>query len=152
MAHIGIFVGTVYGNALCFAEKVEELLRQQSYQVTLFQDGCFNQWQMYADQVILIVTSTTGQGELPENIQLLFQEVKYKFTNQSTLRYGIIALGDSSYNIFCGAGYTFDTLLQEKGATRIGNILTIDCLKQIDPEMIACRWAIEWGACLYKTY
>ncbi|CAK8737666.1 hypothetical protein SODG_001389 [Sodalis praecaptivus] len=62
MAQIGIFVGTVYGNALLTAEEVESVLTEQGHQVTLFEDGSLEQWQAYAERVILIITSTTGQG------------------------------------------------------------------------------------------
>lgn len=63
MAQIGIFIGTVYGNALLTAEEVESVLTEQGHQVTLFEDGGLEQWQAYAERVILIITSTTGLGD-----------------------------------------------------------------------------------------
>ncbi|MGL9769796.1 MAG: flavodoxin [Sodalis sp. (in: enterobacteria)] len=148
MAQIGIFVGTVYGNALLTAEEVELILMNQGHQVMLFEDGNLKQWQAYVKEVILIITSTTGQGGLPNNIIALFQQIKDKLKNQSALRYGVIALGDSSYDIFCGAGYAFDALLQEQGAKRIGSLLEIDALKHPEIKTLACHWATEWGALL----
>ncbi|WMQ74954.1 MAG: hypothetical protein GPOALKHO_001972 [Sodalis sp.] len=148
MAQIGIFVGTVYGNALLTAEEVESVLTEQGHQVTLFEDGNLEQWQVYAERVILIITSTTGQGGLPGNILPLFQQVKDKLGHQSALRYGVIALGDSSYDTFCGAGHAFDVLLQEQGATLVGDLLEIDAMKYPKPEIPACRWAAQWGVLL----
>lgn len=148
MAQIGIFVGTVYGSALFSAEEVESVLIDQGHQVTLFEDGGLAQWQVFAERVILIVTSTTGQGGLPDNIVPLFQHLKDKLGHQKALRYGVIALGDSSYDTFCGAGHAFDTLLQEQGATRVGDLLEIDAVKHPEPETLACRWATAWSALL----
>ncbi|AHF74730.1 putative flavoprotein YqcA (clustered with tRNA pseudouridine synthase C) [Candidatus Sodalis pierantonius str. SOPE] len=148
MAQIGIFVGTVYGNALLTAEEVESVLTEQGHQVTLFEDGGLEQWQAYAERVILIITSTTGQGGLPDNIVPLFQQVKDKLGHQPALRYGVITLGDSSYDTFCGAGHAFDALLQEQGATRVGDLLEIDAVEHPEPETLACPWAAQWGALL----
>ncbi len=63
MAKIGIFVGTVYGNALLVAEEAEPLLQQQGHEVTIFEDPTLADWQHYASDVALIITSTTGQGD-----------------------------------------------------------------------------------------
>ncbi|CUX96527.1 flavodoxin [Candidatus Doolittlea endobia] len=147
MAQISIFVGTVYGNALQIAEAVKSVLTEQGHQVILFQDGDF-QWKAHAERVILIITSTTGKGRLPDNIVPLFQKMKDKLLYQPALHYGIIALGDSSYNTFCNAGHVFDLLLQEQGATRVGALLEIDAIERPEPKTFACQWAREWGALL----
>ena len=39
MAQVGIFVGTVYGNALLVAEETENILKEQGHEVTLFEEG-----------------------------------------------------------------------------------------------------------------
>lgn len=62
MAQIGIFVGTVYGNALLTAEEVESVLTEQGHQVTLFEDGGLEQWQAYAERVILIIPPPPDKG------------------------------------------------------------------------------------------
>lgn len=72
MAQVGIFVGTVYGNALMVAEEAQAILQQQGHQVTLFEEGTLADWQRYAQQHVLVVTSTTGQGDLPDTLVPLF--------------------------------------------------------------------------------
>jgi len=47
---------------------------------------------------VLVVTSTTGQGDLPDSIVPLYEGIKDMY--QPHLRYGIIALGDSTYANF----------------------------------------------------
>lgn len=146
MAQIGIFVGTVYGNALMVAEEAEKILAKHGHEIKLFEEGTIEAWQYYRHHVALIITSTTGQGDLPETIASLYHDIRDKVGFQPELRYGIIALGDSSYEHFCGAGYKFDDLLQEQGATRLGEMFTIDATEEPEPEVYAASWLESWAA------
>lgn len=148
MAQIGIFVGTVYGNALLTAEEVGSILELQGHRVTLFENCTLEQWSRYSNDVVLVITSTTSQGSLPGNIMPLFLQMKSALDKQVTLSYGIIALGDSSYDSFCSAGHSIDALLQDHGAMRVGTILEIDATQYQDPEVVACHWAKQWGKLL----
>ena len=148
MAQIGIFVGTVYGNALLVAEEAEPILQAQGHQVTIFADPRFSDWQQYGDKVALIVTSTTGQGNFPDSIAGLYHDVKDKLGHQPQLRYGVIALGDSSYDHFCGAGKNFDAQLQAQGARRVGEVLLVDAIASPEPESVTSPWVESWGKLL----
>lgn len=148
MAQVGIFVGTVYGNSLLVAEEAENILQQQGHEVKVFEEGTLVEWQFYRQHYALVVTSTTGQGDLPDSIAPLFQAIRDQVGYQPELRYGLIALGDSSYDNFCGAGRTFDALLQEQGATRVGEVLEIDAIEQPEPEVVSCPWVEQWGTLL----
>ncbi|OFS12373.1 flavodoxin [Hafnia sp. HMSC23F03] len=145
MAQVGIFVGTVYGNALMAAEDAENILKAQGHDVKLFEEGTLEEWQFYRNHYVLIVTSTTGQGDLPDSISPLFHSVRDNVGYQPELRYGLIALGDSSYTHFCGAGHQFDELLQEQKATRIGELLEVDAQVDAEPEVVTGPWVEKWG-------
>ncbi|NHB92448.1 flavodoxin [Photorhabdus cinerea] len=145
MAKIGIFVGTVYGNALAVAEEAQQILEQQGHEIEVFEEGELEQWHSYLNHVILVITSTTGQGDLPDNIQTLYCALRDELGYQPELRYGVIALGDGSYENFCGGGRTFDGLLQEQGAIRIGEILLVDAVEEAEPEIFAQPWIKRWG-------
>ncbi|MDL4912923.1 MAG: flavodoxin [Enterobacterales bacterium endosymbiont of Blomia tropicalis] len=148
MAKIGIFVGTVYGNALLVAEEAGPILQEQGHEVNVFEDPTLAQWQDYSTDVALVITSTTGQGDFPDSIADLVNGVKDKLGHQPTLRYGVIALGDSSYDHFCGAGKTFDALLQEQGAQRVGEVLLVDAAEDPEPETVTSPWVEAWGKLL----
>lgn len=148
MAQVGIFVGTVYGNALLVAEEAETLLRAQGHEVRVFEEGTLAEWRAYQQHYVLIVTSTTGQGNLPDSIVPLFVAVRDQLGYQPALRYGVIALGDSSYSDFCGAGHKFDDLLQEQQATRIGELLEVDAQVDAEPEVVTGPWVENWGRLL----
>ncbi len=112
----------------------------------MFDDPTLADWQNYASDVALIVTSTTGHGDFPDTISGLFHAIKDQLGHQPALRYGVIALGDSSYDHFCGAGKTFDALLQEQGAQRVGEVLLVDATENPEPEAVTSPWVEAWGA------
>lgn len=150
MAEVGIFIGTIYGNALFVGEKAQEILTNAGFKVTLFEEPTLTQWQYYRQHYALVITSTTGQGDLPESIAPLYAAIKDSVGYQPELRYGLIALGDSSYDHFCGAGIQFDALLQEQSATRIGDVLTIDASEYPEPEVFAEPWIEHWATLLSR--
>ena len=76
MAEVGIFVGTMYGNSLLVAEEAEAILANQGHKATVYEDPELADWEKYKDKYILVVTSTTGQGDLPDSIVPLFQGIK----------------------------------------------------------------------------
>lgn len=146
MAEIGIFVGTMYGNSLLVAEEAETILTEMGHQARVFEDPLVADWESYTGKYVLVVTSTTGQGDLPDSIVPLFNDLQDMY--QPHLRYGIIALGDSTYANFCGGGKRFDTLLQEQGAQRIGDMLMIDASEDPEPESVSNPWVSQWATLL----
>lgn len=148
MAKIGIFTGTVYGNALLVAEEAEPVLKAQGHEVKIFEDATLADWQAYSSDIALVVTSTTGQGDLPDSIAGLHQQIRERLGYQPELRYGVIALGDSSYEHFCGAGKTFDATLQDQQAQRIGEVLLVDAVENPEPESVTTPWVEQWGKLL----
>ena len=146
MAEVGIFVGTMYGNSLLVAEEAETILTGLGHQAKVFEDPMVADWESYTGKYVLVVTSTTGQGDLPDSIVPLFNDLQDMY--QPHLRYGIIALGDSSYANFCGGGKRFDALLQEQSAQRIGDMLMIDASEDPEPESVSNPWVEQWATSL----
>ena len=148
MAEVGIFVGTMYGNSLLVAEEAEAILASQGHKATVYEDPELADWEKYKDKYILVVTSTTGQGDLPDSIVPLFQGIKDQLGYQPDVRYGIIALGDSAYANFCGGGKQFDALLQEQSAQRVGEMLLIDAGEHPEPESESNPGVENWASLL----
>ncbi|MGY5958341.1 flavodoxin [Kosakonia sp. BK9b] len=148
MADVGIFVGTMYGNSLLVAEEAQAILTAQGHNATVYEDPTAADWDNNQGRYALVVTSTTGQGDLPDSIAPLFHHLRDKVGHQPALRYGMIALGDSTYSHFCGGGKQFDALLQEQGAQRIGEVLMIDASEDPEPESVANPWVEHWATLL----
>ena len=72
------------------------------------------------EQLVLLVTSTQGEGEPPEEALSLYKLLSGKKAPQlSGLKFAVLGLGDSSYPMFCGAGKSFDELLAKLGGERL---------------------------------
>lgn len=73
-------------------------------------------------EYVLIITSTYGEGEMPDNAQLLWDAVSVDSAPKiEQLKYAILALGDTSYDLFCQAGIDWDNRLSELGAQRLSD-------------------------------
>lgn len=144
MAHIGIFIGTVYGNSQLIAEEALPLLEAAGHQGVIIEEPEIADWLDERLDLRLIITSTTGQGDFPDSIAGLYSTLRDDYGYEPEVRYGIIALGDSSYHEYCAAGLAFDQLLQEHQAQRIGEVLLIDAQETPLPEEAALPWLQHW--------
>ena len=88
-------------------------------------------------EYLLIITSTYGEGEMPDNAQLLWdQTLSDSAPKMEKVQYSVLSLGDTSYDYYCQAGIDWDTRLTELGAKRIYD--RIDC--DVDFEDLAENW------------
>ncbi|EFC38308.1 hypothetical protein NAEGRDRAFT_59563 [Naegleria gruberi] len=73
---------------------------------------------------MIIICSTTGNGDVPQNGDNFYRFIKLKSTPAnffSNLSYTILGLGDSNYDMFCNAARNIDKRLTELGADRFSN-------------------------------
>lgn len=76
---------------------------------------------------LLIVTSTYGDGEPPDNAATLHSALHAADAPAlSSLSYSVLALGDSNYPEFCKCGHDFDQRLSSLGAQRLTPIVECD--------------------------
>ncbi len=93
--------------------------------------------EMVVMEFLLIITSTYGEGQMPDNAQMLWETaISEDAPHFENTHYAILALGDTSYDLFCQAGIDWDQRLEALGATRIYQ--RIDC--DVDFEDPAERW------------
>lgn len=144
MAVIKVVVGSVYGNALDVAEMCSQKLTELQHSVELLRKPEVAQVVIPETEVILICTSTTGQGEIPHNLLPFYDQLQDQLPQMPTVKYGVIALGDSSYDTFAEAGYLMDSLMQQLQAQKIGDNLVIDACETMAPLEEAEPWLIEW--------
>ena len=115
-----IVYGTQTGTAEELAYDIEKLSKDKGVDCKVFELDDISMIKLKEINKLLIVTSTTGDGEVPDN-GLTFWENLSSLTelNISNLKYGVLALGDSSHYDFCNAGKIIDEKLKELGANRI---------------------------------
>lgn len=131
------------GNARKVAEQLKaELADTQA--VNLVNAGDYKAKNIAQEQIVLLVTSTQGDGEPPEEAlnlhRFLFGK---KAPSLKGVEFAVLGLGDSSYPHFCQAGKDFDQRFETLGATRIVDRGECD----IDFEQFSVTWINQ-----VKTY
>ena len=89
---------------------------------------------------LLIITSTYGEGAMPDNAEMLWEAAHSDTAPRlENVNYSVLALGDTSYDLFCQAGIDWDKRLEALGAKRIFD--RVDC--DVDFEAAAEEWISE---------
>jgi flavodoxin len=139
MSSISIFAGSVYGNAQHVAEEVQDMLNTQGIESEVFMDPEVSD---FTDaESVLVVTSTTGQGDVPPNLELFFSDLQDNFPLMNGKSFAVVALGDSSYGeSYCGGGKQFFDLLSELQGKPIADVFEVDALETLAPEEEVVPW------------
>jgi MioC protein len=96
---------------------------------------------------LLVVCATHGTGDIPTNILPLAEALERGRPDLSGHRYGVIALGDMTYqDTFCGGGKQLDRVLAQCGARKLGERLEVDASSQPLPDEEALGWIEDWKA------
>jgi MioC protein len=99
------------------------------------------------DALYVICSSTHGAGDVPENAQALYQSLDSEPRYLGHVRYGVIALGDSSYaQTFCNGGLRFDERLADLGAVRLGEVFRHDAADGTEAVAAGVAWCRGWLA------
>jgi MioC protein len=145
MANILIIVGTESGNAQMCADHLVDNLPRLGHAIEVAGDADAGRVELAGREIVLICTSTHGDGELPDNLIPLAERLRQGSPDLGSMRYGVIALGDQTYSsTFCKAGKDMDALLAACGAQKVGERLEIDACTQPLPDEDALNWAREW--------
>ncbi|WP_440872832.1 assimilatory sulfite reductase (NADPH) flavoprotein subunit [Vibrio diabolicus] len=134
---LSIIFASQTGNAKGVAEALEQEAKAEGIAVELFDASDYKGKNLAKETHVIIVASTNGEGEAPDNAIELHEFLQSKKAPKlPNLQYGVIALGDSSYEFFCQTGKDFDTYLSKLGATPF--IERLDC--DVDYEAPATEW------------
>ncbi|MEO8615113.1 MAG: flavodoxin domain-containing protein [Luteolibacter sp.] len=124
---VTILWGSQTGNSESLGKKLSKALAAKGHSPTLRDMADVTPADLSATEHLLIITSTYGDGEPPDNAAALHAALHAADApSLPSLNYSVLALGDSSYPDFCKCGSDFDERLSSLGAQRITPIVECD--------------------------
>ncbi|MGH1390689.1 MAG: assimilatory sulfite reductase (NADPH) flavoprotein subunit [Aeromonas jandaei] len=132
-----ILYGSQTGNAKGVATAIKAQAEARGLPVTLTSMADYKPKQLKKESHLLVIVSTYGEGEPPESVVDLHDQLKKgKIGKLEGLKFAVLGLGDSSYEFFCQTGKDFDDFLAKAGAERIHELASLD----VDYQDAAKAW------------
>ena len=140
MKELMILYGTETGNSELLAIDAASVAREHGFEPILKGMESPDVDELGSVRRLLILCRTWGDGDQPDNAQELFDQVSGCETGTlAGLNYGVLALGDTAFDLFCESGKEWDAILEAKGANRL--VDRMDC--DTDYEDDAAYWTEE---------
>ena len=128
------------GNAKGVAQALQQQAQAQDIAVNLVSAGDYKGKNLSKETHVIIIASTHGEGEAPDDAIELHQFLQSKKAPKlPDLHYAVIGLGDSSYEFFCQTAKDFDSYLAKLGAKPM--LERLDC--DVDYEAVATEWRTQ---------
>ena len=122
---VTILYGSRTGNAESLAAETARLVESHDMAATVVAMDEIDPESLVNIDRALIICSTYGEGDMPDNAQQLWDHVNAVKMDLSQLNYSVLALGDHAYETFCQAGKDWDARLEALGANRAAP--RVDC-------------------------
>ena len=146
-----ILYGTESGNAQYCAEILGEQLEKLAFDCIVEDMGFYESEQLDKEHLVIIVTSTHGNGDPPANAEGLLNYLRDNQPDLSQLRYAVCALGDSSFTYFAQCGKDFDEALRSCHAQSVIDRVDCDSDYDDDYEIFADRLISYLKSSSWKT-
>ena len=132
-----ILYGTQTGNSEGVAEDLGASMRSNGINAVVTSLDDIEAEALTGMEYVFVVTSTYGEGEMPDNAELFWDALKSTdMPRLEHMQFSVLALGDTAYDEFCEAGKQFDLRLEQLGAKRLKP--RVDC--DVDYEELAEGW------------
>ncbi len=124
---VTILFGSQTGTAEMLSKKVAKALKAQNCKPKVVDMSDFSLDDLAAAERVLLLTSTYGEGDPPDNAEALHSALMTDSApSLKGLSFSVFGLGDSNYPDFCQCSREFDTRLEALGGQRIAPMLEAD--------------------------
>jgi sulfite reductase (NADPH) flavoprotein alpha-component len=132
-----ILFGSQTGTAEGLAKKVAKESGKRGFAPVVLDMAQTDLAKLAAEKNVLVITSTYGDGEPPDNAKALHTALRAAGDRPLTaVRFSVLSLGDTNYAQFCQCGKDFDSALERLGATRVSP--RVDC--DLDYDAAFMKW------------
>lgn len=131
---ITIAYGTETGNSKKLASDFAAKAKRSGINAKLVSLDQYRMNDLPKEEYFLTIISTHGEGEPPAAAKKFYDHIHTNGFKTEKLKYGVLALGDTSYPLFCKAGEDVDEQLQKLGGERIVSLVKCDTDYQIEAE------------------
>ncbi|MEM9366509.1 MAG: sulfite reductase subunit alpha [Planctomycetota bacterium] len=132
--------GSQTGSAETLAKKFAKVATKAGVDPTVVDLAQFDHGSISELEHLVLVTSTYGAGDPPDNAQAFYDFITSDEAPQlNELNYAVLALGDSAYPDFCQAGIDFDNRFKQLGATPILERVELD----VDYDDDYAKWSSD---------
>ncbi len=115
---ITIVYGTETGNSKRLATDFAAKAKQHHVHAKVVGMDQYRLTDLTKEEYLLAVVSTHGEGEPPAAAKKFYDHIHNNGFKLDKLKYGVLALGDTSYPLFCKTGEDVDLQLNKLGANR----------------------------------
>ena len=137
---LSILFGSQSGNSEALASKIAKQAKSYGLEGKVYDMDGFDFNSLSSMKRVLIICSTWGEGEMPDNAEELWQfAISDSASKLDGVFYSVCALGDLSYEFFCQSGKDWDAQFEKLGATRL--VSRLDC--DVDYDAPAATWSLE---------
>ncbi len=117
---LAILVGSQTGTAEKLAKRIAKSASQRGFAPVIHDLAKFDPSRLAQESAVLVVTSTYGDGEPPDNAKGFWSALRSPDAPRlNQTRFSICALGDTQYPRFCQFGRDLDARLETLGAQRV---------------------------------
>ena len=141
---VTILVGSQTGNAESCAKRMAKDLNGGRFKTEVVDMGQYDPGRLAEEKNLLIITSTYGDGEPPDNAADLYEFILGdQAPAMKGVQFSVLALGDTEYPDFCKCGIDFDNRLESLGAERFYQ--RVDCDVDYDEAFASWRKGVVEG-------
>jgi sulfite reductase (NADPH) flavoprotein alpha-component len=123
---ITIAYGTETGHSKKLAADFAARAKQQGINAKLVSLDQYRPNDLSKEEYFFTILSTHGEGEPPAAAKKFYDHIHQNGFKLEKLKYGVLALGDTAYPLFCKAGEDVDVQLNKLGGERIVSLQKCD--------------------------
>lgn len=116
---ISLAFGTETGNAKRLATHLAAAAKKKGVNAKLVGLDQYRLTDLPKEDYFFVVISTQGEGEPPIPAKKFYDHIHESALDLSKLKYSVLALGDTSYPMFCKTGEDVDAQFSKFGAKRV---------------------------------